>query len=117
MKEETITNESSRKITTTYTLENNYRVKVSTYHYANAKAIRSILSECITGTSGIFTMETFAMFRDLNELVSQESVSRYSFKALEAHHAKAIGLASHKVAELLAQGEANQRECQVERVA
>jgi hypothetical protein len=117
MKEDKVTDQAGRKIVTTYTLENNYRVKLSTYHYGSSKAIRSTLSECITGTSGMFTMETFMMFRDHNELVISEPVSRYSFKLLEDQHGRALEAAAAAISSLLAQGEAGARECQVDRVA
>ena len=112
MKENKTIDQQGRKIVSSYTLENKYRVKVSTYHYANRKAIRSFLSECITGESGMFTMEFHRMFLDLNEVVISEPVSRYSFKLLEDQHARAIELAAQKIALLLAQGEAGARECQ-----
>jgi hypothetical protein len=112
MKQDKIVSEQNRKIVSTYTLENNYRVKVSTYHSSTSKVIYSILSECITGTSGIFTMETFMMYRDLNERVLSEPVARYSFKALQDQHERAIEQAAQKVALLLAEGEAGARECQ-----
>lgn len=112
VKQEKVINQEGRKIVTTYTLDNNYRVKLSTYHYGNSKAIRSILSECITGTSGIFTMETFMMYRDHNELVISEPVARYSFKLLEDQHARALEAAAAAISSLLAQGEAGERECQ-----
>ena len=117
MKQNKIVDQQGRKIVSTYTLDNNYRVRLSTYHYGNSKAIRSILSECIAGQSGIFTMETFVMFRDLNELVLSEPVSRYAFKLLEDQHARAIELSAQKIALLLAQGEAEERECQTREVA
>ena len=112
MKEEKTTDKAGRKIVTTYTLDNNYRVKLYTYHSANYKAIRTTLSECIAGKSGIFTMETFMMFRDLNEGIISEPAARYSFNLLENQHARAIELAAQKVALLLAQGVAGERECQ-----
>ena len=112
MKQEKVINQEGRKIVTTYTLDNNYRVKLYTYHSANHKAIRTTLSECITGTSGIFTMETFMMFQDYNKLVISEPAARYSFKLLEDQHARAIELAAQEAALLLAQGEAGERECQ-----
>lgn len=117
MDQNKVIDQERRKIVSTYTLSNNYRVKVSTYHYGSSKAIRSILSECITGQSGIFTMETFMMYRDLNELVISESVPRYSFKLLEDQHARAVELSAQKIALLLAQGEAGERECQTLEVA
>jgi hypothetical protein len=117
VKQEKIINQEGRKITTTYTLENNYRVKLSTYHSANYKAIRTTLSECITGTSGIFTTETFMMFQDYNKQVISEPAARYSFKLLEDQHARAIELAAQEIALLLAQGEAGERECQQRQAA
>ena len=112
MKQDKVINEQGRKIVSTYTLENNYRVKLSTYHSSTSKVIYSILSECITGTSGIFTMETFMMYRDYNARVLSEPVARYSFKALEDQHKRAIEQAAQQIAYLLAEGEAGARECQ-----
>ena len=112
MKQDKVINEQGRKITSTYTLDNNYRVKLSTYHSSTSKVIYSILSECITGTSGIFTMETFMMYRDYNARVISEPVSRYSFKALQDQHERAIEQAAQQIAYLLAEGEAGERECQ-----
>ena len=112
MKQEKIVSAENRKIVSTYTLENNYRVKVSTYHSSSSKVIYSILSECITGTSGMFTMETFVMYRDLNERVISEPVARYSFKVLMDQHERAVNQAAQKIALLLAEGEAGERECQ-----
>lgn len=112
MKQDKIINEQGRKIVSTYTLENNYRVKLSTYHSSTSKVIHTILSECIAGTSGIFTMETFVMYRDLNERVLSEPVSRYSFKALQDQHERAIEQEAQKIAYLLAQGKASERVCQ-----
>lgn len=117
VEENKVIDQERRKIVTTYTLENNYRVKLSTYHYGNSKAIRSILSECITGTSGIFTMERFTMYRDLNELVISEPVARYSFKLLEDQHARALEYVANTISLLLAAGEAGERECQKDEAA
>lgn len=115
MKEEKVIDQERRKIVSTYTLENNYRVKVSTY--GDRKVIRSILSECIVGKSGIFTMETHMMFRDLNELIISEPVARYSFKLLEDQHARAVEMSAQNIALLLAQGVEGERECQGREVA
>ena len=112
-----VLDQEGRKIVTTYTLENNYRVKLSTYHSANYKAIRTTLSECITGASGVFTTETFMMFRDYNKLVISEPTARYSFKLLQDQHERAIVLAAEEAVLLLAQGEAGERECQKDQAA
>lgn len=112
MKQETINNHASRKITTTYTLDNNYRVKVYTYHSKESKSLRSIVSECIARIEENYSMETHMMFRDFNERIISEHLPRYSLKALEDQHAKAIEQAAQTVALLLAEGENGQRECQ-----
>lgn len=117
MKQEKTINEQGRKIVSTYTLENNYRVKLSTYHSSTSKVIYSILSECIAGTSGIFTMETFMMYRDYNARVISEPVARYSFKVLQDQHERAIEQAAQQIAYLLAEGEAGARECQIKEAA
>ena len=117
MKQDKVINEQGRKITSTYTLDNNYRVKLSTYHSSTSKVIYSILSECITGTSGVFTMETFMMYRDYNARVISEPVSRYSFKTLQDQHERAIEQAAQQIAYLLAEGEAGARECQTREAA
>ena len=117
MKQDKIVNEQGRKITSTYTLDNNYRVKLSTYHSSTSKVIYSILSECITGTSGVFIMETFMMYRDYNARVISEPVSRYSFKTLQDQHERAIEQAAQQIAYLLAEGEAGARECQTREAA
>jgi hypothetical protein len=57
-------------------------------------------------------METFMMYRDLNERVLSEPVARYSFKVLQDQHERAIEQAAQKIALLLAEGEAGARECQ-----
>lgn len=117
MKQERIVRQEDRKIVTTYTLDNNYRVKVSTYHHANAKVIRSMISECIAREEATYSMEIYRMFLDYSEVIISERVARYSFKLLEDQHARAVELGAQITADLLAQGQENARECQTEAVA
>lgn len=117
MKQEKTIREKDRKIVTTYTLDNGYRVRVATYHHANAKVIRSTISECIARQEATYSMETHRMFSDYNALLISESVARYAFKLLEDQHARAIELGAQITADLLAQGQENARECQLEVVA
>jgi hypothetical protein len=112
VKENQIVNTESRKIVNTYTLENGYRVKVATYHYANSKAIRSTISECIAREEATYSMETHRMFADFNEILITERVPRYSLKLLQDQHAKALEIAAPIVEQLLQAGLENARECQ-----
>lgn len=112
VKENQIVNTESRKIVNTYTLENGYRVKVATYHYANSKVIRSTISECIARQEATYSMETHRMFADFNEILITERVPRYSLKLLQDQHAKALEIAAPIVEQLLQAGLENARECQ-----
>ena len=112
MKEETVKN--GRRITTSYSLENGYRVKVSTAHSATYKAIRTTVSECIYRQELNYAMETHRMYSDFMEGILSERVARYSDKALQDQHAKGVALAATIVSELLAQADKGERECQRE---
>jgi hypothetical protein len=114
VKEEKTINAAGRKIVTTYTLDNGYRVRVATYHYSNSKSIRTMISECIARFERGYTMETHRVFSDYSANLLSESVSRYSFKVLEDQHARGLEVAAPIVAELLAAGKENARECQKE---
>lgn len=112
MKQDKVIN--GRRITTTYTLENNYRVKVTTAHYGVSKSIRTTVSECIYRQELNYAMETHRVFADYSAHLLTESVARYSFKALEDQHARGLEVASPIVKELLEAGKNNARECQME---
>jgi hypothetical protein len=90
---QTISNER-RRITDTYTLENNYRIKISTYHDRIKKVYWSTISECIvhdSGTPGIY-FERHRMHADLNKLLITAPGIRYNSKDLHAAHNTALGL-------------------------
>ena len=110
MKEDKVINKESRRITSTYTLDNGYRVKLSTSHSGNYKVIRSLLSECLYRQELNYAMETHAMFRDYNQQVTSEPVARYSFDKLEAVHAKALEMAAADISALISSGEAGERD-------
>lgn len=80
-----------RRITDTYTLENNYRIKISTYHDKVKKIYWSVISECVVRESGggVY-FERHRMHADLNKLLATASGVRYSSKDLHATHATAL---------------------------
>lgn len=87
-------NADSRRVVDTYTLENNYRVKIYTYHDKTRKAYLSVIKECIvseTATPGIY-FERSRPYVDLNHLLKSERATRYSLKDLTAAHAIALEL-------------------------
>lgn len=85
IEKETVSNEITRKITDTYTVEN-YRVKVSTWHDKNRKAYITSVSECRIEKRDGYTMEFHGIFADYYKTVKATRVSRYSFKSLEVFH-------------------------------
>lgn len=87
-------NADSRRIVDTYTLENNYRIKIYTYHDKTRKAYLSVIKECIvseSGTPGIY-FERSRPYADLNSLLNRESANRYSLRDLSTAHALALEL-------------------------
>jgi len=109
-KHEKFGNETTRKITETWTLDNNYRVKVYTYHDKTKKVYWSVISECIveaSGTSGIY-FEKHAMHKDLNRLLQSIPATRYNYEKMSAWHVSAVAQATQLVADLLASQENEQ---------
>ena len=97
-------NETTRKITETWTTSDNYRVKVYTYHDKIKKVYWSIISECIvepSGDSGYY-FEKHSLRDDLNRLISQKLATRYNYDNLRAAHELAAAEVSSLVASLLA---------------
>lgn len=85
IEKETTSNEITRKITDTYTVEN-YRVKVSTWHDKNRKAYLTSVSECRIDKRDGYTMEFHGIFADYYKTIKAERVSRYSFTNLQKFH-------------------------------
>jgi len=97
-------NESTRKITETWTTADNYRVKVYTYHDKVKKVYWSIISECEveeSGSSG-FYMEKHRLHVDLNRLISQTIATRFNYEKMATAHELAVVQVGDLVAELLA---------------
>jgi len=87
-------NAASRRVVDTYTLENNYRIKIYTYHDKTRKAYLSVIKECVvreTDTPGIY-FERSRAHVDLNHLLKSERATRYALKDLTAAHAVALEL-------------------------
>jgi len=82
-----------RRITDTYTLENNYRIKISTYHDKVKKNYWSVISECVVRESGAGVyFERHRIHADLNKLLATAPGLRYSSKDLHTAHATALDL-------------------------
>lgn len=97
-------NESTRKITETWTTADNYRVKVYTYHDKAKKVYWSIISECVveeSGSSG-FYMEKHRLHVDLNRLICATIATRYNYEKMDMAHDIASAQISNLVEELLA---------------
>jgi hypothetical protein len=88
-----ITSKERRRITDTYTLENNYRIKISTYHDKVKKIYWSVISECVIRESGggVY-FERHRLHADLNKLLATAPALRYSPKDLQSVHSHALDL-------------------------
>lgn len=93
-----------RRITESYTLENNYRVKISTWHDKARKAYLTNVSECQIQPRDGYTMEFHAMYSDFNQTVIGERTSRYSWCDMERAHNIAAESVEDLVRELIAKG-------------
>jgi hypothetical protein len=106
-KHEKIVNEISRKCVDTYTLDNNYRVKVYTYHDKVKKAYWSTIKECMveaSGSEGIY-FEKHTMHTDLHQLAGQVEALRYSAENMKKAHELALYSVLGQVEELLEAGQ------------
>ena len=106
---ETTSNDITRKITDTYTVEN-YRVKVSTWHDKTRKAYLTSVSECRIEKREGYTMEYHGIFADYYKTIKAERVSRYSFTNLQKFHDEVADEVAVIVNQLLAnyKGEDNE---------
>ena len=110
-KHEKIVNEITRKCVDTYTLENNYRVKVYTYHDKVKKAYWSIISECVieaSGTSGIY-FERHTMHSDFNQLANRVEALRYNAENMKKAHEIALSSVRGLVDQLLEAGQVREK--------
>ena len=99
---EKFSNETTRKITETWTTADNYRVKVYTYHDKNKKVYWSIISECIVEPSGDSGYYFEKHSTQTSALISQKLATRYNYDNLRAAHELAVAEVRSLVASLLA---------------
>ena len=102
-KHEKFTNEITRKCVDTWTLENNYRVKVYTTHDKVKKVYWSTISECevkASGTSGIY-FEYHIMYKHLNKLAGKVIATRYNPSNMVKAHDDALYAVRELVDQLL----------------
>lgn len=102
-KHEKFTNEITRKCVDTWTLDNNYRVKVYTYHDKVKKVYWSIISECTveaSGNSGIY-FERHSVHSDLNRLANKVIATRYNPSNMVKAHSDAVEAVRELVEQLL----------------
>ena len=96
-------NHVTRKCVDTWTLDNNHRVKVYTYHDKAKKVYWSIISECTveaSGTSGIY-FERHSLHKDLNRLIGKVIGTRYNPSHMEKAHEEALSAVRELVEQLL----------------
>jgi hypothetical protein len=110
-KHEKHVNEITRKCVDTYTLENNYRVKIYTYHDKVKKAYWSTIKECVveeSGTTGIY-FEKHSMHTDLNRLAGKVEALRYNPENMKKAHELALYSVLDLVGELLESNQERER--------
>ena len=93
MEHNQIVRSEARRIVDTYTLPNNYRIKITTYHDKGRKVYWSYIAESIvspSGTSGIVFERSTS--NHLHRLLSSVIGLRFSAKDLHAAHATALQL-------------------------
>jgi hypothetical protein len=110
-KHEKFVNEITRKCVDTYTLDNNYRVKVYTYHDKVKKVYWSVISECTVEASGTagFYFEKHSMYTDLNRLAGKVEALRYNPENMKKAHESALYSVRELVDQLLEAGQAREK--------
>lgn len=103
IKHDKFSNHVTRKCVDTWTLDNNYRVKVHTSHDKVKKVYWSVISECTvqaSGNSGLY-FERHRMHEDLSRLINKVIVTRYNPSIMEKAHSDAVEAVRELVDELL----------------
>jgi hypothetical protein len=111
IKHERFLDHTSRKCVDSWTLDNNYRVKVRTYHDKVKKAYWSVISECIveaSGTSG-FYFEKHTMHTDLNQLAGKVEALRFNGDSMVKAHDSAIYSVRELIDQLLQANQAREK--------
>lgn len=93
--------EINRRIVESWTREDNYRVKVTTWHDKNRKAFISNLSECQIEKNAGYVMEKSVMYQSLNRLIEMQGVSRYNYEKMSDFHANAVSAVLDQINSLL----------------
>lgn len=101
MKHEKYGHEINRRIVESWTREDNYRVKVRSWHDKNRKAFISNLSECQIEANEGYVMEKSVMYSDLNQLIQIQPVSRYNYEKMSEFHAQAVAQVLDQINSLL----------------
>ena len=102
-KHERFLNHVSRKCVDTWTLDNNYRVKVYTYHDKIKKAYWTTIKECIveeSGTTGIY-FEKHSVHVDLHRLAGKVEALRFNGDSMVKAHDSAIDSVRDLIDQLL----------------
>lgn len=110
-KHEKFTNEITRKCVDTYTLENNYRVKVYTYHDKVKKVYWSTINECVveaSGSEGIY-FEKRTIHTSLHQLAGKVEALRYNPENMKKAHEQALYSVRELVDQLLEAGQAKEK--------
>lgn len=95
--------EINRRIVESWTREeDNYRVKVTTWHDKNRKAFISNISECNIERCDGFTMERSIVFQSLNKLIQMQAVTRYNYEKMSEFHIQAVTQVLDQVNALIA---------------
>lgn len=110
-KHEKFTNEITRKCVDTYTLENNYRVKVYTYHDKVKKVYWSTINECVveaSGSEGIY-FEKRTVHTSLHKLAGRVEALRYNPENMKKAHEQALYSVRELVDQLLEAGQEKEK--------
>jgi len=103
MEHEKFGHEINRRIVESWTREeDNYRVKVSTWHDKTRKAFISNISECTIEKNDGYTMEKSIMYQSLNKLVQIQAVNRYNYEKMADFHTQAVAQVMDQVNALIA---------------
>lgn len=94
----------SRRVADTYTLPNNYRIKIYTYHDKTKRSYWSVIKECVvreSGSAGVY-FERHRSHVDLNKLLNITAAPRYNYTELITIHNLALELGAQLRDEYLA---------------
>jgi hypothetical protein len=98
--------EINRRIVESWTREDNYRVKVSTWHDKRHKGYISTISECLIERNEGYTIEKWVMYSDLNKMIQMQAVSRYNYEKMAEAHLQAVAQVLDQVNDLIANRDA-----------